>query len=614
MGLALRTLLTAAALAALVPGAARAAVDFAPCPDGADVQCGSVGVPIDRTGAVPGTIALHVERVPARAGATAPPVMAVIGGPGKPDTNYTRDYVELLGPALDSRDLIVFDPRGTGGSGEIGCAAIELEQPPAEAMPACAQQLGPAANHYTTVANADDMESVRAALGVERVTVFARAYGGFQAQVFARRHPGSVASLILDSTAAPSTIDDGIGADVFRNFSGAFRRYCARGACRGLTRDAWADGVKLYRRLLQKPLKARVFDGAGRRRTIEIGAVPFALLVYGSYVHAEQRAELPRAIKAALSGDSALLARLLTIEAQAPADPKREANATVNLITQCEEVAFHFDRSAAPQRRIEQARAALAAVPESVFEPFGRELAYLNSLTETCAHWPMLAQRPDFGGVLPDVPALLFHGEQDLSKTPGETAEVAAALPQARVLEVPQTAHAVWITDVTGCVRRNVRAFLRGTAVGECRPVGSSPYGARPLPPRKLDGTPRRVLTAVRATVADGFYVLDDAARRVAAARNRARIGGLRGGRIRGGAKGPTFREYEYVDGVEVSGRVPRTGAVVLTVSGTWSGSLRFTPSGAIRGRLEGRPVRARGRLVRATPYESLRRRGLVPG
>jgi pimeloyl-ACP methyl ester carboxylesterase len=232
VGTIVRIVCAAAAGLALAP-AAYVAIDFAPCADGADVQCGRLDVP----GA-----SLHVERVPARVAATRPPLMALIGGPGKPDTNYTRDYVELFGPALDDRDLIVFDPRGTGGSGEVHCVALELGQPPAQALPACAQQLGEAAHHFTSVDGADDMEAVRVALGVDRLTVFARAHGAFQAQVFARRHPGSVDSLILDSPAAQSTIDDGFATQVFRNLPTAVRNYCARGSCRGITRDLWADG------------------------------------------------------------------------------------------------------------------------------------------------------------------------------------------------------------------------------------------------------------------------------------------------------------------------------------------------------------------------------------
>jgi pimeloyl-ACP methyl ester carboxylesterase len=559
---------------------------------------------------VPGTIALHVERVHS-GDASRPPIFAEAGGPGEPATASTLDYAALLGPALKTRDLIVFDQRGTGRSGLLRCAGIERGDDPASALPDCAAQLGEAAHHYTTADSADDLDALRAELGAPRASLFGTSYGTWLAQVWARRHPASVESLVLDSTVSQTQIEDGFERRVFEELPRAFGAFCAPDACRGLTRDLWDDGVKLYDRLLRKPLEARWYDGAGKPHTMMIGAVPFALLAVESDVHAEQRAELPRAIAAALKGDGRLLARMLVNDALAGERPARAQSETLNRVTQCEEKDFEFDRSGDPQQRLEQARAALTGIPDSAFAPFGRGLAFLNSLVPVCAYWPSLPQRPDFGGSLPEVPALMLHGEHDLRTTLGDTTEVAAQLPNAVVLRVPQTGHSTWATDVTGCVRRAIRLFLSGAAPGACEPTSSTPYAPRALPPRFARG---RAVADVGETVADGFSQLDDVARRDAAARNRARIGGLNGGSLRGGAGGPTFERYEYVRGLAVSGRVPKTGVAVMRITGKLSGTLRFGPGGRVSGRLGGRRVRARARLVRETPYEALRRRGLVPG
>src|SRR5207237_10558213 len=58
---------TALAASLLVPRGAAAAVTFGDCGKGA-VECGTVTVPLDRTGATPGTVSLYVERL--RAGGT----------------------------------------------------------------------------------------------------------------------------------------------------------------------------------------------------------------------------------------------------------------------------------------------------------------------------------------------------------------------------------------------------------------------------------------------------------------------------------------------------------------------------------------------------------------
>src|SRR4051794_7960307 len=173
-------------VAAVAPESAAAAIGFAPCPDKAGVQCATLQVPVDRSNASAGTIDLHVERVPARH-ATRPPLLSLAGGPGQAATNETLADRELYGPALDSRDLIVFDQRGTGRSGALHCSAIERGEPPATALPACAQQLGTAAHSYTTVDSAEDIEALRQALGVPRLAIFGVSYGTWTAQVYARR-------------------------------------------------------------------------------------------------------------------------------------------------------------------------------------------------------------------------------------------------------------------------------------------------------------------------------------------------------------------------------------------------------------------------------------------
>ena len=57
-----RRLLVVAALFAFfgAAGKAHAAVVLTPCPGKAGVECGTVQLPLDRTGATPGTIGLHV--------------------------------------------------------------------------------------------------------------------------------------------------------------------------------------------------------------------------------------------------------------------------------------------------------------------------------------------------------------------------------------------------------------------------------------------------------------------------------------------------------------------------------------------------------------------------
>src|SRR5439155_4507513 len=100
-------------------GQARAAINLTPCKTGG-VQCGTVAVPLDRTGATPGTIALHVEVLPAQ-GTARGTMFLIAGGPGQGSAEAfdlgiqnTRDLMQAMLPGYT---LVAFDNRGTGKSG-----------------------------------------------------------------------------------------------------------------------------------------------------------------------------------------------------------------------------------------------------------------------------------------------------------------------------------------------------------------------------------------------------------------------------------------------------------------------------------------------------------------
>ena len=62
---------------------------------------------------------------------------------------------------------------------------------------ACGRQLGSRAGLYGTAAAADDIEAVRAALGLERLDLWGSSYGTYLMTVYAARHPAHVQSLVL---------------------------------------------------------------------------------------------------------------------------------------------------------------------------------------------------------------------------------------------------------------------------------------------------------------------------------------------------------------------------------------------------------------------------------
>src|SRR3954464_298690 len=169
-----RLLVVAAALAFLAgAGEARAAIGLSPCTGKSGVECGTVTVPLDRTGATPGTIGLHVEVLPA-AGTARGVMFLIAGGPGQGSAGsfaltpgFNRQLMQFMFPGYT---LVAFDNRGTGQSGLINCVPLQKTVTGSVDVEArlaadCANTIGPTRIFYSTRDHADDMDAVRAALG-----------------------------------------------------------------------------------------------------------------------------------------------------------------------------------------------------------------------------------------------------------------------------------------------------------------------------------------------------------------------------------------------------------------------------------------------------------------
>ncbi|MDF2742498.1 MAG: hypothetical protein K0S88_3868, partial [Actinomycetia bacterium] len=95
-----------------------------PCEDAEGAWCGSLRAPFDRADPAAGTIGVAFEWYPAEQ-APAGTIVAVEGGPGYPSTGSRDYYLELFAPLQRTRNLLLVDDRGTGGSGLINCRPLQ---------------------------------------------------------------------------------------------------------------------------------------------------------------------------------------------------------------------------------------------------------------------------------------------------------------------------------------------------------------------------------------------------------------------------------------------------------------------------------------------------------
>lgn len=586
-----------------------------------DSRCLGVSVPLDRSGALPGTIRLRVRIAPPLAGDADETILALAGGPGQAAAPLLDTFrFSLPGSALRSRRIVTFDQRGTGRSGRLRCP--ELASVPngilgsdsalQRAVGACATRLGPARAHYATADSVEDIEAVRSALGVDKLVLYGTSYGTKVALDYAAAHPDHVSRLLLDSVVPPE------GVDAFERPSLAaiptvMRALCSDDPC-PFTRDAAADLAALEQRLARGPLHGPFVDGRGRTRRASLTLRDlYPLLLLGDEL-AFQRALIPGAVRAALDGDPALLLRLTSTPVGA-FDTEGPDSDALYLATRCEDGAVPWAPGTPVAGRAAATDATLAAIPAGQLSPFRGDDVRAFGSASLCRAWPEAPiAHPSLP--LPDVPTLILSGDEDLRTPRSDALALAARIPSAQLIAVPQTGHSVLGSAPGRCAATAVAAFLAGRAASDCpRRFADSDYAPVDPPSRKLrelrpvPGLPPhagRTLAAVGETLTSmGRQFFLELLPRVFSLDPRAkaiRIGGLRGGSLTLTRRFAYVRRYCVVPGVTLtasSDASDSSDAALYSVGGRAAarGRLRIDDDW-ISGRLGGHRIRVRTSAV----------------
>ncbi len=591
-------------LAAAAPASAR--LRWSGCLD-VEAECAGLRVPLDRSGATPGTVRLRIARYSAPS--RRPALLYLSGGPGGAGVQEFSDVLFEVGALSRRYDLHSYDQRGTGASGLLRCKALERD-PRLRSTAAgadCATRLGARRAFYTTRDSVEDVEAVRQALGVQKLTLFGISYGTKLALAYARAHPEHVERLALDSVLEPDDAD-AFGREPYRAMAPSLAALCPE-RCRGVTADAAGDLARLADRLRAAPLRGMTYGIGGRKRPGTLTALALSDLMFDSDYNPAIRAGIPVAVRAALdNGDAAPLLRLVQAAADLTRLPPARVFSAARYATVCEETPLPWPRGAPFGERAQRAREQAAALGPAAFFPFAYEEAKADEI-DLCLRWSEASAPQPSGGAYPTVPALILQGAEDLRTPPAGSARVAAALGAQRVV-VPGVGHAVVGGDPSRCGIRRLFAFLRGRAAAapcarvptEVPATGVPPTSVGRLAPvAGVPGRAGRTLAALDVTLDDLTFALSPALGSPLAG------AGLRGGsfRLRRGAI--VLDGLQVVPGVRVSGRLPRRGSAHLRIAGGHAarGRVRISPAGAVRGRLGGRSVRGRLRAGPPRPVAS---------
>jgi pimeloyl-ACP methyl ester carboxylesterase len=581
----------------VVLGAAALALG-APQPAAAELR---LTVPLDHSGAVPGSLTLIVHR-DSKPRPSDAVTLVLPESPGAP----ARDPYEW-NPLMSNEQIVTFDPRGTGGRAPR-CRDLEAADPTdaGRQAEACAALLGDTRRFFRAADTVEDIEALRAWLGVERLAIVGPGYGSYVAQLYALRYPEHVRRLIL--TAAV----DAAGPDpLYRDSPAAARRIlaelCGGPRCNRFTRDPVGDTRELVAAMAAAPLQGRVVDRFGRRRTAALTREDLFFLLLAGDGNPVVRGDYPAAVVSALRGDHAPLLRLAQRArgAARAVRPRIWSTATAAAAT-CEETRFPWEWHAGPAEREAAAQQAAAAMDPALADPFDPLTLARSSRIRLCSRWPTASAGPPAEPrPMPDVPVLLLQDPTHVG-APVETAmRTASRFAHATLLLAT-------VSPLDECAERAVTRFMDGRRVPDrCpetgplfAPTGPAPRSLREVPPYPgMPGRRGRLLDAFAMTfgdLIDDFFVRLYANPTVLVNERRLRLGGLRGGSWVSGNRAERFERYAYVPGVRVSGGGrgdERPRELFIDGPGALNGRVRVMGTGTdlvvrVRGRIAGRRVR----------------------
>ncbi|MGW5688401.1 alpha/beta fold hydrolase [Nonomuraea sp. NPDC003754] len=546
--------------AALLPGTPASSTDLHDCANAATRCDGSIDVPLDWENPSE-NISVAFAWIPAK-GANGT-VVANLGGPGR-TLPTIPEMRRALGPVLESKNLLVMDPRGMGKSSPLLCPGAGLDKP--ETIAACAKSVGPQGAYFTADQASHDLEAIRRALGLGKVSFYGNSYGTLYAQAYAARYPGSLDAIFLDS----SVLVNRDGYASWKNYWSGLRQLdlvCERStACDTLPGSASDTWTQLVDQLRERPdPQVSVFQTSALSRVSEP--------VFGR--------EVTAAADAYLRGDPAPLHRLARL-IPATLPPASDPNFAGYLGFRCGDGTFPFDRlasaaerQAAAEHYYERVRPLAPYQIADIFPGIGS--------VEPCINWPTPRHSPPrpTGQVLPAVPVLVMAGELDMN-SPTEVARSLGAFPNATVVRVPFGPHALTspASPMGDCVRGMLRTFLTTKQVidQQCtgenyRALGAFPQTVGDVPPspaRRLGIAQRRVLAATFATAADATARRNPNGNVYPSLQNEP---GLRGGHVTFG-QDITLDEVRFVRDLRVS------GPIKLTPDGRATATLRAETGG----------------------------------
>jgi len=411
-----------------------------------EARCGRLAVWEDWHSRRGKQLSLRVAVIPATGRTPAPdPLFLLAGGPGQAATEAFPATLAAFARVNRTRDLVLVDQRGTGGSGALRCPSAQQSLTLAEVQAAvgrCARTLRVDPRFYLTPAAVADLDAVRAALGYQRINLYGASYGSRVALDYLRTHGAYARTAILDGVVPTDwNLGETAATDAQRALDHLFGRCRADAECRGAFPNLEEEFAALFTRLGVRRLPLAVAQPAtGAPLPLVIDRDGLAGTVRLLSYTAETAALLPLLIHQAHSRNDyaplAVQARLVGGELS-----DGFSDGLYYAVTCAEDAPFLDRRSLAASAKGTYAGVAAAA---SVL---------------ACAAWPgPPAERTFKAPVRSAVPVLMLSGAADPVTPPANAERAGRTLANSRALVAPGQGH---IVAVRGCAPQLIDRFVQ---------------------------------------------------------------------------------------------------------------------------------------------------------
>jgi pimeloyl-ACP methyl ester carboxylesterase len=401
----------------------------------AAAQCGTYRVYENRSANSGRQIDLKIAVLPATTNHVEPdPLFYFAGGPGGAATDAASMLKIEFSELNKTRDIVLIDQRGTGGSNLLMCPQPDkpFDVTDAAALSAyaksCLNDLDADPRWYTTRAYVDDVNEVRQALGYDKINISGGSYGGTVVQVYLLQHPESVrAAIINNSTLIDYPIFEHIADSSQRAFELVMARCAQDEKCHAAFPDPQGDLAAAFARLEQQPMETNVWDPA-ISEPISVTPAILSGVVHEMLMGANAAAQLPRLLHRAVTQDDWDAIAEIYVNRMLP-----QQRASAGLVM------YAVIRCAEPW-----AMGRLDEVERNGQNTYSRDvaLAQAQSIAGTCALLPKSESNALYGPTQKsDVPVLVLNAEEDPQNPPENVSKTAEVYPNSKVLFEPYRGH-----------------------------------------------------------------------------------------------------------------------------------------------------------------------------